>query len=285
MAQAIEAEPLLADLPRDQASAATVDQVGRAHDPRYVSAIVATGQECEASNEGAWLDADTYIGPGSLEAALHSAGGAIDAVRAALGEPGARAFSMCRPPGHHATPTRAMGFCLFNNIAVAACHALDSGLDRVAIVDFDVHHGNGTQDIFYERGDVLYMSSHQYPWYPGTGAANETGDGAGAGRTVNAPMSAGCGAAEYLEVFDDLFAPALQSFRPELLLVSAGYDAHADDPLGGMRLRSHDFATLTARIQAWCDELCEGRSAWVLEGGYSLRGLSESVVATLVQLA
>ena len=259
--------------------------MARAHDQRYVSAIVAAGQGADLRGEGGWLDADTYIGPGSLQAAVHAAGGAVDAARHALAAEGQVAFSLCRPPGHHATRRQAMGFCLFNNVAVAACAALDAGLERVAILDFDVHHGNGTQDIFYGRADVLYMSCHQYPWYPGTGAAGEQGEGEGTGFTLNAPMSAGSGAAEYRTVFDDVFAPRLREYRPELILVSAGYDAHIDDPLGSMRLRSSDFATLVERVRGWSQELCAGRSAWVLEGGYSLRALGESVVTSLLQMA
>jgi acetoin utilization deacetylase AcuC-like enzyme len=178
-----------------------------------------------------------------------------------------------------------MGFCLFNNIAVAAQAALDSGLERVAVVDFDVHHGNGTQDIFYERADVLYMSCHEYPLYPGTGAASERGHGAGEGFTVNAPMKAGGGLVEYLAVFDDLFTPRLLEYHPELLLLSAGFDAHRSDPLAQMELESADYGVLAERISQWAADHSGGRSAWCLEGGYDLKGLSESVVEVVKVLA
>ena len=177
-----------------------------------------------------------------------------------------------------------MGFCLFNNVAVAAQAALDRGLERVAIVDFDVHHGNGTQDIFYERGDVFYMSCHQWPLYPGTGSADERGRGAGEGFTVNVPMAAGGGEAEYLAVFDTVFGPALVEYQPELLLVSAGFDAHELDPLAQMELTTEAYGKLANRLQQWSEDLCEGRSAWFLEGGYDLDGLSGGVAATVTEL-
>jgi acetoin utilization deacetylase AcuC-like enzyme len=255
------------------------------HDPALVDSIFRAGALADERGLGSWLDPDTWLGPASLAAALASAGGAVAGVEAVLGGEHLSAFSLTRPPGHHATTDRAMGFCLFNNIALGAQAALDTGLERVAIVDFDVHHGNGTQDIFYARSDVLYMSCHQYPLYPGSGAAGERGVGEGEGFTVNVPMSAGGGQAEYLGVFDEVFLPALAEYRPELLLVSAGFDAHQNDPLAQMELASSDYGLLTRRLRVSAEEHCGGRSAWVLEGGYDLHGLSESVVAVLKELS
>jgi acetoin utilization deacetylase AcuC-like enzyme len=177
-----------------------------------------------------------------------------------------------------------MGFCLLDNIAVGAQAALDAGLERVAILDFDVHHGNGTQDIFYERSDVLYLSCHQWPLYPGTGLQTERGRGEGDGFTVNEPMAAGGGEAEYLRVFDDRFGPALRAYRPDLLMLSAGFDAHERDPLADMRLTTPAYGVLAKRVRGWSEELCGGRSVWCLEGGYDLEALSGSVVQVLREL-
>lgn len=191
-------------------------------------------------------------------------------------------FAAIRPPGHHAETARAMGFCLFNNIAVGAEWARRQGLaERVAVVDFDVHHGNGTQEIFYRRPDVLYLSSHQYPFYPGTGSQAELGDGKGLGFTVNFPMSAGSGNHFFCSLFQDLAGPILRDFEPDLILVSAGYDAHRDDPLGGMRLDEAGFGELVRQLNGLAKELCQGRILYVLEGGYNLRALGQSVLSTL----
>ena len=187
----LDSDPELSSLPRRQPEAAPMEAMASVHRWAYVESVRRAAAEVQAAGRGRWLDADTWIGPGSLGAALASAGACIAAVNGVLGGEQATAFSLCRPPGHHATRDTAMGFCIFNNIAVAAQHARDSGLDRVAVIDFDVHHGNGTQDIFYERADVLYMSCHQSPLYPGTGAAAERGRGAGEGFTVNVPMRRG----------------------------------------------------------------------------------------------
>jgi acetoin utilization deacetylase AcuC-like enzyme len=283
--EAVAAEPVLGALPRRQPELAGRDRIKAVHDPAYVESIFRAGALADERGLGVWLDPDTWLGPSSLEAAMASAGGAVAGVEAVLAGDHNSAFALTRPPGHHATKRRAMGFCLFNNIALAAQAALDHGLDRVAIVDFDVHHGNGTQDIFYERSDVLYMSCHQYPLYPGTGAASERGSGVGEGFTVNVPMDAGGGQVEYLAVFDEVFRPGLRQYEPELLLLSAGFDAHQNDPLAQMELKSEDFGLLASRLIASAEELCQGRSAWVLEGGYDLRGLSESVVAVLKELS
>jgi acetoin utilization deacetylase AcuC-like enzyme len=281
---ALAADPALASLPRAVPEPVAPDLLRTVHRPEYVDAIERLGAETEARGEGGWLDPDTWIGPGSLEAALAAAGAAADGVRRVLGGGARRAFSLCRPPGHHATADRAMGFCLFNNVAVGAQQALSSGLRRVAILDFDVHHGNGAQDIFYERADVLYASCHQWPLYPGTGARSARGRGEGTGFTLNVPMPAGCGEAEYLEVFDDQFAPALRDYRPELVLVSAGFDAHRDDPLAGMMLTTEAYGVLGRRIRGWTEDLCQGRSIWCLEGGYDLDALGPSVAGVVTEL-
>jgi acetoin utilization deacetylase AcuC-like enzyme len=283
--EAIAGDAQLRELPRREPELADRDRLGALHDPAYVDGIFRAGALADERGLGSWLDPDTWLGPASLEAALASAGGAVAAVDAVLAGENLSAFAITRPPGHHATKRRAMGFCLFNNIALGAQAALDSGLQRVAIVDFDVHHGNGTQDIFYERSDVLYMSCHQSPLYPGTGAAGERGSGEGEGFTVNVPMSAGGGQAEYLGVLDEVFLPALREYRPELLLMSAGFDAHHSDPLAQMELESSDYGLLAGRLQSSADALCEGRSVWVLEGGYDLQGLAESVAAVLRELS
>jgi acetoin utilization deacetylase AcuC-like enzyme len=232
-----------------------------------------------SSYGGGQIDADTYVTADSWGIAALAAGAAMGAVDAVVGEGCRNAFALMRPPGHHATPGRSMGFCLVNNIAVAARHAIDRhGLDRVAIVDYDVHHGNGTQDIFYADPRVLFVSTHAAPFYPGTGAMTEVGV---AGTTLNVPLPFGVGDVGYAQVFDELVAPALRRFRPQLILVSAGYDSHWKDPLGPMTLSTAGYAQLTARLLGLADELCGGRLALVLEGGYHLEALGACVVASL----
>ena len=198
-----------------------------------------------------------------------AAGGLCNVVGAVLQGEAANGFALVRPPGHHATPDRAMGFCLYNNVAIAARAAqAEHGLERVLIVDFDVHHGNGTQDAFYEDGSVLFFSTHQYPFYPGTGHWRETGSGRGAGTTVNVPMPAGVGDSGYFEAFDTVLAPIARRFQPQFILVSAGYDAHWNDPLAGMHLSIPGYAALIDRLLVLADELCGGRMVLTLEGGY-----------------
>jgi acetoin utilization deacetylase AcuC-like enzyme len=281
---ALGADVKLRDLPWRRPERVRRERLDSVHRPAFVEAIHRAGAQADERGEGSWLDPDTWLGPGSLEAALVAAGAGVTATEIALsGESGA-AFSFCRPPGHHASKARAMGFCVFNNVAVAAQEALDGGLERVAIVDFDVHHGNGTEDIFYERSDVLYLSCHQSPLYPGTGAADDRGRGEGEGFTVNVPLPPGGGDGEYLAVFDRVFGPALREYRPELLLLSAGFDAHHRDALAQMEVTSAGYGLLGARIRGWAEELCGGRSAWFLEGGYDLEGLSTGVVAVVTEL-
>jgi acetoin utilization deacetylase AcuC-like enzyme len=239
-----------------------------------------------AEGGGAWLDLDTYVVSRSYEAALRAAGGALAATDAVLDGEVASAFCLVRPPGHHATADRAMGFCLFNNVAIAAAHALERrGLERVAIVDFDVHHGNGTQDAFYSEPRVLYVSTHQYPFYPGTGHWRETGDGPGEGTTANLPLPPGCGRIEYLRAYREVVAPLVRRFRPELLLVSAGFDAHFADPLAQMLLDTRGYYEIASLLKALGDELCDGRIVCTLEGGYDHTVLAWSVQACIDALA
>ena len=236
--------------------------------------------------EYAALDPDTMLGPGSLEAA-RSAAGAVTAAVGAVTEGACRSvFCMVRPPGHHALPGRAMGFCIFNNIAVGAAYALErAGHERVAIIDFDVHHGNGTQEVFYSDERALFVSLHQSPFYPGTGGAGEAGSGKGVGKTVNIPLPAGSGEDVYLEAFAGTVAPAVEDHRPSLILVSAGFDAHRADPIGGMSLESGSYGKLTRMIVELAGRCCEGRVVSVLEGGYNLEALAESITAHVAALA
>ena len=248
----------------------------RVHAAEYIDSIKAV------RGRAAMLDADTYTSPESDEVARLAAGAVLTAVDAVLdGPPGSRALAMVRPPGHHAEADRAMGFCLYNNIAVGAAHARARGRARVAILDYDVHHGNGTQWMFYEDPSVLFISSHQFPFYPGTGAASETGRGPGRGFTLNLPLDAGATDAQVTEVYAGRAFPALRSFRPELILVSAGFDAHERDPLGGLRMTTAGFRQLTADLVALADELCDGRIVLVTEGGYDTFALAECLQAVI----
>jgi acetoin utilization deacetylase AcuC-like enzyme len=254
----------------------TDKEVTRIHDADYLTSIKETAGRAVA------LDPDTFTSPGTFEAAYLAAGAAASAVDYVMdGQAGTRAMAMVRPPGHHAERNRAMGFCLFNNIAIAAAQARARGLKRVAIVDYDVHHGNGTQWSFYDDPSVLFISSHQYPYYPGTGAAGDIGTGAGAGFTINLPMSAGGTDADYELTYTKIALPALAQFRPELILISAGFDAHMNDPLAGMRLTSSYFGRLTAAIVKIANEHCAGKLVAVTEGGYDLVALAESLRATI----
>jgi acetoin utilization deacetylase AcuC-like enzyme len=259
---------------------ATEDELARVHDRDYLDSIK------DIAGRAVALDPDTYTSTDTYDVALVAAGAAVSAVEHVLdGRSGTRALAMVRPPGHHAERNRAMGFCLFNNVAIAAAHARARGLSRVAIVDYDVHHGNGTQWAFYEDPSVLFVSSHQFPFYPGTGAANETGRGAGEGFTVNLPIEAGGTDADHDRVYAAAALPVLRQFKPELILISAGFDAHMDDPLGGMRVTAGEFGRLTALIAGVADECCQGRVVAVTEGGYDLKALAASLRQTVGALA
>lgn len=234
---------------------------------------------------GGFLDADTYVTASSYEAALLAAGGLVEVVRAVLTGRARNGFALVRPPGHHATAAHGMGFCLFNNVAVGARAALAACAElgipqRVLIVDWDVHHGNGTQDIFYTSPQVLYFSTHQYPHYPGSGHWRETGSGAGAGATVNVPLPAGVGDEGFARIFDEVLTPVAERFQPGLILVSAGYDAHWSDPLANLRLSLAGYWRLSKTAVALADRLCGGRLVAVLEGGYNLKVLTRGVADT-----
>ena len=228
---------------------------------------------------GGYLNADTGLNQHSWDAALRASGAAVNAVESALS--GTPAFAVARPPGHHAGAGYGMGFCLLNHVAVAAGHARSEGLERVVILDWDVHHGNGTQDIFYDDGRVLYLSVHRSPFYPGTGSPREVGDGGGRGFTVNVPLPARSGYGEYAAAFSEVLIPVLREFGPELVIVSAGYDSHVADPLGGMSLESGAFKDFAAMVASHTKELGIPPPALVLEGGYNLDALAESVAATI----
>ncbi len=263
-------DPCFADTERMEAPCATREILLRVHDAAYVESIFA--------NEGhsLRLDPDTVMSPASLEAALRAAGAVCAAVDDVMDGKTQRAFCAVRPPGHHATRDTAMGFCLFNSVAVAAAHAIERhGLRRVAIVDFDVHHGNGTQDIFWNDPRVQYLSSHQMPLYPGTGSRNQRG----AGNIVNAPLPPGADSNEFRAAWDEILLPALDAHRPQLLLISAGFDAHRNDPLAQLRLDADDYAWITQRLRALAGTHAQGRMVSALEGGYDLTALRECTIA------
>jgi acetoin utilization deacetylase AcuC-like enzyme len=271
------ANPRFDDAIRREAPKAEVDAATLVHDRRYVDLIVGN-----APTEGfVQLDADTFMSPGTLPAALHAVGGACLAVDEVMRGSVANAFCAIRPPGHHAESDSGMGFCIFNNVAIAARHAQKAhGAERVAILDWDVHHGNGTQEIFWRDPSVLYASSHQFPFYPGTGAANETG----VGNIVNAPLEAGAGAAEFRSALTGKLLPAIDAFRPDLMLISAGFDAHRRDPLGMLELGEEDFVWATRELMALANRHCAGRIVSMLEGGYDLQALAGSTAAHVAAL-
>jgi acetoin utilization deacetylase AcuC-like enzyme len=277
IAQVLEGERFQ-NLARIEAPLATSETIELCHPPAYVEAI----REASPKQGLVRLDADTTMSPGSLEAALRAAGGAVHAVDEVVGKKAANAFVATRPPGHHTETARPMGFCLFNNAAIAARHAQKQhGLERVAIVDFDVHHGNGSQDIFWADASVMYCSTHQMPLYPGTGAVGERGEH---NTIVNAPLHAGDGGSEFREAFETRILPRLRDFRPDLIVVSAGFDAHMRDPLANLNLIDADFGWATRKIMEVADASAEGRVVSVLEGGYDLEGLSQSVAAHVIAL-
>jgi acetoin utilization deacetylase AcuC-like enzyme len=254
---------------------ATAEELARVHEPAYVERLEALrgGEE--------YLDPDTYVVSGSIAAARLAAGGMVEMVDAILAGRAERALALVRPPGHHARPSLAMGFCLVNNVAVAAAHARACGLERVAIIDWDVHHGNGTQEMFYRDPSVLYVSTHQYPFYPGTGAANEVGEGEGRGGTLNVPLSSGGGDGVYRAAFERVILPVLDAFRPEFVLISAGFDPAERDPLAQMEVSVEAFGWMARELRKVADTHARGRAAIVLEGGYDLPSLEEGLAATV----
>jgi acetoin utilization deacetylase AcuC-like enzyme len=254
---------------------ASMEELEMVHAPEYISSV-----KNKAERGGGWLDPDTVMCPKSYEVALYAAGGLLTAVEAAMKGEVDSAFALVRPPGHHALRSRAMGFCIFNNVAITAKFALSNfNLDRVLIADFDVHHGNGTQDTFYADPQVLYFSTHEYPFYPGTGRMEEIGTGEGAGTTVNVPMAAGWGDEEYLRAFNEVLVPVARRFRPQLILVSAGFDPHWADQLAMMRVSITGFAQMVMILKKLAAELCQGRLIFTLEGGYNLRVVASSIKA------
>ena len=252
---------------------ATREELARVHTADYLDLIESV------RGKPAQLDPDTYTSPESVEIASLAAGAAVDAARLARG--GTPAFALVRPPGHHAEPDKAMGFCLYNNIAVAAADLLASGTSKIAIVDIDVHHGNGTQTAFYTDPRVLFVSSHQFPFYPGTGAADETGHGKGKGFTINIPLAAGAGDDEYEKVYRDIVQPAVENFVPEVMLISAGFDTWIDDPLAGMRVTADGFRRIFRILREAATATCGDGVMLVTEGGYDLPGLTAGIEAGL----
>jgi acetoin utilization deacetylase AcuC-like enzyme len=257
---------------------ASVESVDLVHDPRlaeFVRQLAASG--------GGWLDPDTYVSPASYDVALLAVGGVTQALAAALTD--GPSFAFVRPPGHHAEPGRAMGFCLFNNVAVAVEQIRrDNGIERVTILDWDVHHGNGTQAAFWSNPSVQFISLHQYPFYPGTGAANETGSEEAEGTTINIPLRAGSDDAVYRQAFEDRVLPSIREFEPEMIVVSAGFDAHADDPLANMRVSTEGFRWMAQQIADLALDVSGGRLALALEGGYNLQSLGASAVAVVEEI-
>jgi acetoin utilization deacetylase AcuC-like enzyme len=271
---------LWGDYPQVKPVKIPIDVMHKIHTPDY---LVALEEICQS---GKHFDADTYTTRYSWELALNAAGGAIAVASSVWRNDALRGFALTRPPGHHATQQRAMGFCLLNNVAIAAEYLIQvDGAVRIAIVDLDLHHGNGTQDIFFRRGDVFYASTHQYPLYPGTGWLDETGEGAGERTTANFPLPPFSGDQAFLTIMDTLIVPLLDRFHPDMILVSYGFDTHWSDPLGSLLLTSKGYAKLIERLVDWADQHCRGRIALFLEGGYNLdaaRACSLAVVSALL---
>ncbi|MBI4400897.1 MAG: histone deacetylase [Nitrospirae bacterium] len=277
----LEASGVLDRLVRIEPVLASDEWITQVHAPSYLAGLKARSP----SSGRVSLDPDTSISPGSLPAAYLAAGGALAAADAIMAGKVENAFCAVRPPGHHAERDRAMGFCLFNNVAIAARYLQRRhGVERVLIVDWDVHHGNGTQHTFSDDPSVLFFSTHQYPYYPGTGRATERGEGKGEGTTINVPMSSGQGDEDYRDVFERVLVPATDAFRPDFVLISAGFDAHRDDPLAGMGLTEDGYATLSGIVAGIARRHSRGRILSCLEGGYNLNALSASVERHLLAL-
>lgn len=273
----LDASGIRAELAALTGRPATEQEIAAVHQPRLVEQL-----QFLAYEGGGAIDLDTYVTGDSWTAACHTAGAAIHATESVLRGEVANAFVVARPPGHHATPSRSMGFCLVNNVAIAAHYALDClGVARIAIVDWDTHHGNGTQDAFYADGRVLYCSSHTWPLFPGTGHWREMGAGDGYGATLNVNLPYHVGDDGYARVYGEIIIPAVRRFRPDLILVSAGYDAHWADPLAPMNASVAGYASIAQKVYNLAAEACDGRLVCVLEGGYDLRALAASVLATL----
>ncbi len=258
---------------------ATLEELVLCHSPEYLSRL-----ELSLKKDQGFLDGDTFFSSGTHAAAWSAAGSAIVAVDALMDGTVSRAFLLARPPGHHATKSRAMGFCLLNNVAVAAAHARARGLSRIAIIDWDVHHGNGTQDIFYSDPTVLFISLHQWPLYPGTGQSDEVGAQDGRGFTVNLPLPTESDGSVYRASFERVIIPVLSEYEPELVIVSAGFDAHERDPLATMRLKNDDYRWMTQRLVSIADQFSQSRILFALEGGYDLRAIEQSVQACAMEL-
>jgi acetoin utilization deacetylase AcuC-like enzyme len=250
---------------------ATEDELALVHSPQYIALV----EREVAQNRQQLSTGDTDISPHSIESARAAAGCVLSAADAVFSKSVTNAFCVVRPPGHHASSAKGMGFCLFNNIAVGARYVQHKyGAEKVLIADWDVHHGNGTQDIFYQDGSVLFFSTHQSPWYPGTGDISEQGEGEGAGKTINCPLPAGSGRAQIMGAFQDRLLPVAKEFRPDVILISAGFDSRLHDPLGLFRLTDEDFRDLTRLMTDFAAEYCCERLISVLEGGYNLQGLA-----------
>ncbi len=276
----IDSSGFAADLRFETAREAEIKDLLRIHEAAYVDKIAKT-----AGTGRTEIDSETIASPESYRAALRAAGAAIQAAESVFTGQANAAFALLRPPGHHAEQDRGMGFCFFNNAAVAAAFALERlGLEKILIFDWDVHHGNGTMHSFYTSKDVMYQSIHEFPHYPGTGRIEECGAGEGAGYTINLPLSGGAGDAEYLYCLNTVFLPLGRKYRPDLIIVSAGFDPHRDDPLSSMQLSENGFAKMTAALRGLASETCGGRIIFLLEGGYNLKALADSVHAVAAEL-